>query len=262
MHLEEMQRNGRRNECKMRSGRSFLILWYDFSSASLALQYTLYVCVCGCVPSQRFAFLQTRRGLGTCALHHMLCSLALVAAHPAGAAGDGSLIRLLVSAQVHIQDMSMLSDILALFVCAWHPSCVQCAPPPDACCGNTHPSFALQAAAYGSDSDLVLFTGEMVFPWMFEDLAGLRPMKALAELLAQRTEWSKLYDSQQLQRNEVPVVAATYVEDMYVDFTLAQATAAKIKGVRQWMTNEYQHSVLPADSLLVLHSSRCCLSVT
>ena len=70
----------------------------------------------------------------------------------------------------------------------------------------------VQAAAYGDDSDMVMFTGEMVFPWMFEDLAGLRPMKGVAELLAQSTAWSKLYDSERLQRNEVPVVAATYVE--------------------------------------------------
>lgn len=70
----------------------------------------------------------------------------------------------------------------------------------------------MQAAAYGNDSNLVLFTGEMVFPWMFEDLAGLRPLKGVAELLAQRANWSKLYDSEQLQSNEVPVVAATYVE--------------------------------------------------
>lgn len=162
-----------------------------------------------------------------------------------------------------------------------------------------HGMGALQAMAYGNDSDMVLFTGEMVFPWMFEDLAGLHSMKGVAELLAQRTTWSKVYDLQQLQRNEVPVVAATYVEDMYVvraasvwiasadlrrsqistccftlflqsdarvcirllsillceilssthvqDFTLAQVTAEKIKGIRQWMTNEYQHSVFPSD---------------
>ena len=52
----------------------------------------------------------------------------------------------------------------------------------------------------------------MVFPRMFEDLAGLRPMKGVAEILANKTGWSKLYDSKQLQHNEVPVVAATYVE--------------------------------------------------
>jgi hypothetical protein len=74
---------------------------------------------------------------------------------------------------------------------------------------------ALQAAAYGEDSDIFLFTGEMVFPWMFEDLACLRPMKGVAEVLAQSTAWSKLYDSQQLQRNEVPIASATYVEVCY-----------------------------------------------
>jgi hypothetical protein len=31
---------------------------------------------------------------------------------------------------------------------------------------------------------------------------------------------------------------------MYVDFNLAQDTAAKIAGCRQWMTNEFQHSGL------------------
>lgn len=58
----------------------------------------------------------------------------------------------------------------------------------------------------------MLFTGEMVFPWMFEDLAGLRPLKGVAEILSQHASWSKLYDVQQLQRNEIPVAAATFVE--------------------------------------------------
>jgi hypothetical protein len=118
------------------------------------------------------------------------------------------------------------------------------------CSRNASLLDVLQAAAYGNDSDVVMFTGEMVFPWMFEDLAALRPMKGLAELLAQQTTWTKLYDADQLQSNEVPVVAATYVEDMYVDFNLAQATAAKIKGIRQWMTNEYQHSALPSQCMV------------
>jgi hypothetical protein len=70
----------------------------------------------------------------------------------------------------------------------------------------------IQARAYGGDDELVLFTGEMVFPWMFEDIAALRPMKGVAELLAQSEAYTKLYDVQQLKRNEVPVAAATYVE--------------------------------------------------
>jgi hypothetical protein len=39
----------------------------------------------------------------------------------------------------------------------------------------------------------VLFTGEMVFRWMFEDFAALRPFKAAADLLAAKADWPALY---------------------------------------------------------------------
>ena len=58
----------------------------------------------------------------------------------------------------------------------------------------------------------VQFTGEMVFPWMFEDYACLRPYKAAADLLAARTDWPALYDVDVLEHNKVPVAAATYLE--------------------------------------------------
>lgn len=69
----------------------------------------------------------------------------------------------------------------------------------------------MQLAA-SSASGKVLFTGEMVFPWMFEDLAGLRPFRELAHLVARHDGWSSLYDSATLRQNIVPVAAATYVE--------------------------------------------------
>lgn len=56
----------------------------------------------------------------------------------------------------------------------------------------------------------VMFTGEMVFPFMFEDLAGLRPLQGCAEALAQKSDWTQLYSTQQLARNEVPVAAARW----------------------------------------------------
>jgi hypothetical protein len=62
------------------------------------------------------------------------------------------------------------------------------------------------------DDKPVLFTGEMIFPWMFEDIAALRPLKPLADALAQADGWSKIYDSEVLKRNEVPVAAAVYCE--------------------------------------------------
>lgn len=36
-------------------------------------------------------------------------------------------------------------------------------------------------------------------------------------------------------------------QDMYVDFNFAQDTASHIKGLKQWMTNEYYHSGIRDD---------------
>jgi proline iminopeptidase len=59
----------------------------------------------------------------------------------------------------------------------------------------------------------VLFTGEMVYPWMFEDIAVLRPYKAAADLLAAKSDWGRLYDVDALRQHAtMPVASATYVE--------------------------------------------------
>jgi len=89
-----------------------------------------------------------------------------------------------------------------------------------------------------------LLLGEMIFPWMFEDEPSLRPFAEVAELLAQRAEWPRLYDPAQLAANEVPAVAAVYLDDMYVDADLSRETASAVGGLRVWLTNEAQHDGL------------------
>jgi hypothetical protein len=42
---------------------------------------------------------------------------------------------------------------------------------------------------------------------MFDDYSNLRPLKAAAEILATESNWGKLYDVEQLARNEVKVSA-------------------------------------------------------
>ncbi|CAK7348811.1 unnamed protein product [Dovyalis caffra] len=90
----------------------------------------------------------------------------------------------------------------------------------------------------------VFFTGEMVFPWMFEEVHALRKLKDAAHLLAEKKDWPPLYDIAVLNNNKVPVAAAVYYEDMYVNFKLATETASQIAGIRLWITNEYMHSGL------------------
>ncbi len=88
------------------------------------------------------------------------------------------------------------------------------------------------------------FTGEMIYPWMFEDYPGLRPLREVAELLAHEERWPRLYDPAQLAANTVACVAAIYAEDMYVPRALSEQTAASIAGCKAWLTNEYEHNGL------------------
>ncbi|KAF6157580.1 hypothetical protein GIB67_037153 [Kingdonia uniflora] len=90
----------------------------------------------------------------------------------------------------------------------------------------------------------ILFTGEMVFPWMFDEIHALKPFKDAAHLLAKKKDWPSLYDIAVLNNNKVPVVAAVYYEDMFVNFKLAMGTAKEIAGIRLWVTNEFMHSGL------------------
>ncbi|MGE5829785.1 MAG: proline iminopeptidase, partial [Micromonosporaceae bacterium] len=85
-----------------------------------------------------------------------------------------------------------------------------------------------------------LFTGEMMHPWMFRDIAALHPFAEAADLLA-ASDWPPLYDLERLSRNEVPVVAAVYYDDMYVDSDLQLETARAMGNTRAWVTNEYEH---------------------
>jgi len=96
-----------------------------------------------------------------------------------------------------------------------------------------------------------LLTGEHVFPWAFEDFGALAPLREAAELLAQR-EWPRLYDEAVLAANEVPVAAAVYADDPYVPRAFSEETAQRVRGLRAWVTNEYDHNGLRADGERIL----------
>lgn len=103
-----------------------------------------------------------------------------------------------------------------------------------------HPRFA-------EDARPLLFTGEMIYPWMFREIAELRPFQGAVELLAAREEWPPLYDLDRLAANEVPVAAAVYYDDMFVDAGLQLDTASRVGNVTPWVTNEYEHDGIGAE---------------
>jgi pimeloyl-ACP methyl ester carboxylesterase len=96
-----------------------------------------------------------------------------------------------------------------------------------------------------------LFTGEHVFPWMFEDYGALRPLRDAADLLA-GYEWPTLYDAERLRNCGVPAAAAIYAYDMYVERPFSEETAQLIPTMRTWVTNEFEHNGLRADGGRIL----------
>ncbi|HEX6934509.1 MAG TPA: alpha/beta fold hydrolase [Streptosporangiaceae bacterium] len=112
------------------------------------------------------------------------------------------------------------------------------------------PAFSAEAALDGSDP--ILFTGEMIYPWMLTTDPVLRPLAEAADLLAGHDRWPMLYDEDQLSRNDVPAAAAVYYDDMYVPQRFSVDTAARVRGLRRWVTSEYEHDGLRVSGGAVL----------
>ncbi len=98
----------------------------------------------------------------------------------------------------------------------------------------------------------LLFTGEMIYPWMIDDDPVLRPLREAAHILAERDDWPPLYDPSRLAANDVPVAAAVYYDDMYVPREFSIQTAEAIRGLRTWVTSEYSHDGLRVSDGAVL----------
>jgi len=90
----------------------------------------------------------------------------------------------------------------------------------------------------------LFFSGEMIYPFLFDLFPELEKLSQVADILAKYNGWPELYDEWQLARNEVPLYAATFVDDMYVDYDLAQETAKLVKNCKQYITNGMYHDAI------------------
>ncbi|MGX5696103.1 alpha/beta fold hydrolase [Agromyces soli] len=97
---------------------------------------------------------------------------------------------------------------------------------------------------FAPDARPLQFTGEMVFPWMFDEIRALRGFRAGVERLAATGAPIELYDHARLAANEVPVEAVVYFDDMYVDAGLSLDTASRVGGLHARVTNEFEHDGL------------------
>ncbi len=118
--------------------------------------------------------------------------------------------------------------------------------------GSAHPKFHWISDVSRDPAQVrehpLYFSGEMIYPFAFDTFPELKRVKEAANLLAEYEDWPALYDEWQLARNEVPVYAATFVDDMYVDFGLVQESVRKIRNCKQYITNTMFHDALRSNT--------------
>ncbi|MDQ1595868.1 MAG: hypothetical protein QOH40_2424 [Arthrobacter pascens] len=100
---------------------------------------------------------------------------------------------------------------------------------------------------FSPDAPELLLTGEMVYPWYFEQDQALRPLKEVAGLLAAKPDWKPLYDPLRLAANTVPAAAAVYTGDIYVERGLSLETAAAVRGLQVWESADFHHDGIADD---------------
>jgi len=104
----------------------------------------------------------------------------------------------------------------------------------------------------GIQGGMAYFTGEMIFPFHFQTYSELSTIADAANILADFDNWPALYDVDQLRRNEVPVYAVSFIDDMYVDFEFARETAKLVRGIQVHETNGMYHNAVRAKTAEVL----------
>ncbi len=102
-------------------------------------------------------------------------------------------------------------------------------------------------AEFAPDERPLLFTGEACFPWMFEQMPELVPFADAVNLLMEDIDFDPVYDPVRLAQNEVPLHAAVYFDDMYVDSSLQLDTLSRVGNAHPWVTNEFEHDGVHGD---------------
>lgn len=87
----------------------------------------------------------------------------------------------------------------------------------------------------------LMLTGEAAFPCMFEADPLLRPLKPAVDALMEDTHFDVIYDEAALASNTVPLQAAVYFDDLYVDSGLQLDTLSRVGASHAWVTNEFEH---------------------
>lgn len=100
--------------------------------------------------------------------------------------------------------------------------------------------------------DVTLLGGEHLHRSVFAEDTELTPFAEVAYLLAEH-EWNQLYFPDKLAQADLPVAASVYYADAFVPREFSMETAALLPDCRPWVTSEYEHNGLRADTAVLDH---------
>ncbi len=107
------------------------------------------------------------------------------------------------------------------------------------------PGFRLDADPTNLDEPYYLL-GNYFFKHHFDEDPALIPFREEVHKLAQKTDFSRVFNEEQLYVNEVPAVVALYEQDMYIPFEMACENAAKIGNMKVWSHPDWAHDAIYA----------------
>lgn len=94
---------------------------------------------------------------------------------------------------------------------------------------------------FDESSRPLMLIGEAALPEIFDEDSALRAFRPAMDELMSDTQWGTVYDEDQLARNDIPIHAAVYFDDMYVDSGLQLDTLSRVGNSHAWVTNEFEH---------------------
>lgn len=103
---------------------------------------------------------------------------------------------------------------------------------------------------FAKSEDTLYFSGEMIYQFMLKDAGEeLEPFIKPADVLARSTQWSELYDEEQLRQTTVPVKALIYPNDMFLDFGFSTEAAKRIRSCEQLpVANHWIHASIKTNT--------------
>ena len=102
------------------------------------------------------------------------------------------------------------------------------------------------------DEQPELFTGEHIFPWLFEDYGALAPARDGRARAGRARVAAAVRPGRAGAPTRVPAAAAIYTEDLYVERAFSEETVASTPNLHGWVTSEYDHNGVRVDGERIL----------